>query len=119
MDEMTLSSRHRIQNSSPGGLRPSTLPPVTEAPHDTESLQVSGKKYFVSIEIEDQSGARTRDLRLSKQTALTTVPGPPQYPANNVGLMLDQCRTRFNPCAAVSIFHFFEAGISNAIPRFI
>ena len=26
MSEMTLSSRHRIRNSSPGGLRPSTLP---------------------------------------------------------------------------------------------
>ena len=26
MNEMTLHSRHRIQNSSPGGLRPSTLP---------------------------------------------------------------------------------------------
>ena len=26
MIEITLSSRHRIQNSSPGGLRPSTLP---------------------------------------------------------------------------------------------
>ena len=26
MNEMTLSSRHRIRNSSPGGLRPSTLP---------------------------------------------------------------------------------------------
>ena len=26
MIEMTLSSRHRIRNSSPGGLRPSTLP---------------------------------------------------------------------------------------------
>ena len=26
MIEMTLSSRHRIQKSSPGGLRPSTLP---------------------------------------------------------------------------------------------
>ena len=25
MNEMTLSSRHRIRNSSPGGLRPSTL----------------------------------------------------------------------------------------------
>ena len=25
MIEMTLSSRHRIRNSSPGGLRPSTL----------------------------------------------------------------------------------------------
>ena len=26
MIEMTLSSRHRIRNSSPGGLRPNTLP---------------------------------------------------------------------------------------------
>ena len=26
MIELTLSSRHRIRNSSPGGLRPSTLP---------------------------------------------------------------------------------------------
>ena len=26
MNEMTLSSRHMIRNSSPGGLRPSTLP---------------------------------------------------------------------------------------------
>ena len=26
MNEMTLSSRHSIRNSSPGGLRPSTLP---------------------------------------------------------------------------------------------
>ena len=26
MNEMTLSSRHRIRSSSPGGLRPSTLP---------------------------------------------------------------------------------------------
>ena len=26
MNEMTLSSRHRIRNSGPGGLRPSTLP---------------------------------------------------------------------------------------------
>ena len=26
MIEMTLSSRHRIRNSNPGGLRPSTLP---------------------------------------------------------------------------------------------
>ena len=28
MSEMTLSSRDRIRNSSPGGLRPSTLPHV-------------------------------------------------------------------------------------------
>ena len=26
MNEMTVPSRHRIRNSSPGGLRPNTLP---------------------------------------------------------------------------------------------
>ena len=46
MIEMTLSSRHRIQNSSPGGLRPSTLPLVTEAPHNTNFHTWMGKKQF-------------------------------------------------------------------------
>ena len=35
------------------------------------------KKHFVSLKIEGQSGIRTRDLRLSKQAALTTALGPP------------------------------------------
>ena len=36
MSEMTLPTRHRIRNSNSGGLRPSTRPLVTEAPHNTK-----------------------------------------------------------------------------------
>ena len=32
------------------------------------------KKHFVSLKLRGHSGARTRDLRLSKQAALTTAP---------------------------------------------
>ena len=35
------------------------------------------KKHFVSLKLGCQSGVRTRDLRLSKQAALTTATGPP------------------------------------------
>ena len=45
MNEMTLPSRHRIQNSSLGGLRPSTAL-VTGAPHNIELLRVSGEETF-------------------------------------------------------------------------
>ena len=37
----------------------------------------AGKKQFVSLKLEYQSWVRTRDLRLPKQAALTTAPGPP------------------------------------------
>ena len=47
---------------------------VTESPHNIEFLWVSG---VVSLKLGGQSGVRTRDLRLSKQAALTTVLGPP------------------------------------------
>ena len=36
----------------------------------------AGKKHFVSLKLESQSGARARNLQLSKQVALTTAPGP-------------------------------------------
>ena len=41
---------------------------VAEAPHNIESLRISG--------LERQSGARTRDRRRSKLAALTTAQGP-------------------------------------------
>ena len=44
---------------------------VKEAPHNIESLRVSGVKLVC------QNGVRTRDFRLSKQATLTTAPGPP------------------------------------------
>ena len=31
---------------------------------------------FVSLKLEDQSGVRARDLKLSKQAALPTAPAP-------------------------------------------
>ena len=42
---------------------------ITEAPQILKLYEWTRKKC--------QSGVRTRDLRLSKQTALTTAPGPP------------------------------------------
>ena len=58
MIEMTLSSRHRIRNSSPGGLRPSTLPLVTEAPHNTDFHTWMGKKHFCFFQTAE-TGNRT------------------------------------------------------------
>ena len=58
MIEMTLSSRHRIRNSSPGGLRPSTLPSVTEAPHNTDFHTWMGKKHFCFFKTAE-TGNRT------------------------------------------------------------
>ena len=40
----------------------------------------AGKKQFVSLKLEGQSGVRTRDLRLPKQAALTTALSPPPPP---------------------------------------
>ena len=55
MIEMTLSSRHRIQNSSPGGLRPSTLPlghggsPHTAGAWPYRVLSISYSVYVVIL----------------------------------------------------------------------
>ena len=52
---------------------------VVEASHNTESLCVRGEETFVSLKLECHSRVRTRVLRLSKQSALTTAPGPPFF----------------------------------------
>ena len=72
MSDMTLPSRHRILNSGPGDLSPTTLPLGHGDSQNIESLRVSEEKHFVSLKLECQSGVRTRDLRLSELTALTT-----------------------------------------------
>ena len=77
MNEMTLPFRRIIQNSSPGSLMLSTLP----GSHGGSSTilnhyEWAGKKYFASLNLEFQSGTRTRNLRLSKQAASTTAPEP-------------------------------------------
>ena len=56
---MPLPSRHMIRNSSPTILN---------------FYEWAGKKHFVSLKLEGQSGVRARDLRLPKQAALTTSP---------------------------------------------
>ena len=71
MIEMTLSSRHRIRNSSPGGLRPSTLP-LTEAPHNTDFHTWMGKKQFLFL-----SNRRDREPNSGvKGSGITTTLGP-------------------------------------------
>ena len=52
---------------------------ATEAPHNNKSLRVTEGETFFSLNLEYQSGARTRDLRLYyKEAALnhyTRAPG--------------------------------------------
>ena len=49
MNEMTLSSRHRIRNSSPGGLRPSTLPLGHVGSPQYRPLHVDGGGTFLFL----------------------------------------------------------------------
>ena len=49
MIETTLSSRHRIRNSSHGGLRPSTLPLGHGGSHNTDFHTWMGKKHFLFL----------------------------------------------------------------------
>ena len=44
MSEMTLPSRHKIQNLSPGGLMPSTLPLFDGGSQQYYFLRVSGEE---------------------------------------------------------------------------
>ena len=58
MSEMTLPSRHRIRNPSPGGLSSSTLPLGHGGPHNTEFYEWMGKKHFGFIQTTE-TGKRT------------------------------------------------------------
>ena len=49
MNEMTMSSRHRIQNSGPGGLRPSTLPLDHGCSPQYGLLHVDGEETFLFL----------------------------------------------------------------------
>ena len=88
---MTLLSRHRIQNLSPRGLRPSTLPFGHGcSPTILIFYAWAGKKHSLKLESQSQNGIRTRDLWLSKQAVLTTALGP----RFNAGLTLVHCLLR-------------------------
>ena len=88
INEMKLPFRHRVRNSSPGGLRPCMLLSVTGDPHNVESLRVRGKENFVSLKFEDQSGVRVRDNRLYKQAALTASGSPPLATCREGNMMI-------------------------------
>ena len=75
MIEMTLSSRHRIRNSSPGGLRPSTLPLGHGGSPQYWLSHVDGEEtFFVSFKTPRQ-GTEPRTLAW-KAAVLTTTLGP-------------------------------------------
>ena len=75
MIEMTLSSRHRIRNSSPGGLRPITLFIGHGGSPQYWLSHVDGEETFLFL-----SNRRDRNRTLNsrvKGTVLTTTLGPP------------------------------------------
>ena len=73
---MTLSSRHRIRNSSPGGLRSSTLPLGHGGSPQYWLLHVDGEEtFFVSFK-PPKPGTEPRTLAW-KWAVLTTTLGPP------------------------------------------
>ena len=75
---MTLSSRHRIRNSSPGGLRPSTLPLGHGGSPQYWLSHVDGEEtFFVSFK-PPRPGTEPRTLA-RKAAVLTTTLGPPPY----------------------------------------
>ena len=77
---MTLSSRHRIQNSITGGLRSRERHlTVTEFPHNIENFTGERGRNIFSLKLEGQSGVRTCDLQFSKQVDLATQPEQAQY----------------------------------------
>ena len=61
-----------------------------------------GKKHFVSLKLEGQSGVRTRDLRLSKQAALTTAPGSPPTCMGNIAQLRNSDITHKVECGVGS-----------------
>ena len=73
---MILSSRHRIRNSSPGGLRPSTLPLGHGGSPQYRLSHVDGEEtFFVSFK-PPRPGTEPRTLAW-KAAVLTTTLGPP------------------------------------------
>ena len=78
MIEMTLSSRHMIRNSSPGGLRPSTLPLGHGGSPQYWLSHVDGEEtFFVSFK-PPRPGIEPRTLAW-KAAVLTTTLGPPPF----------------------------------------
>ena len=76
MNAMALPFRFRIRNSSPVCLRSSRLPlgHGGSPQHGIFTSERGRNILFLFFKLEGQSGVRTRDLRHSKQAALTIAP---------------------------------------------
>ena len=114
-NKMTLPSRHRLRNSSLGGLWPSCLLfgfRSRRLPTILNLHEWTGKKHCVSLKLECQCGAGTRDLRISKQAASTIAPEPPPcvsleaYEACDLNLWAHT--------ASSSVIHHFKTTLSYA-----
>ena len=92
MIKMTLSSRHRIRNSSPGGLRPSTLPLGHGGSPQYWLSHVDGEEtIFVSFK-PPRPGTEPRTLTW-KAAVLTTTLGPPPSLSSTTSAF--SCETTF------------------------
>ena len=92
---MTLSSRHRIRNSSPGGLRPSTLPlGHGGSPQYWLSHVDGGETFFVSFK-PPRPGTEPRTLAW-KAAVLTTTLGPPPTCWMSIGWAHTNQQCRWN-----------------------
>ena len=93
---MTLSSRHRIRNSSPGGLRPSTLPLGYGGSPQYWHSHVDGEEtFFVSFK-PPRPGTEPWTLAW-KAAVLTTTLGPPPR--------LDESLMKMNRCDELIIYN--------------
>ena len=76
---MSLSSRHRIRNSSPGGLRPCTLPLGHGGSPQYWLSHVDGEEtFFVSFK-PPRPGTEPRTLAWKAAVLTTTLGPPPSY----------------------------------------
>ena len=98
---MTLSSRHRIRNSIPGGLRPSTLPLGHGGSPQYWFSHVDGEEtFFVSFK-PPRPGTEPRTLAW-KAAVLTTTLGPPPFSIWNHHKWLSWL-SRFNRISMLSV----------------
>ena len=91
MYEMTLSSSHRIRNSSPGGLKVSTLPLGHGGSPQYWVSHVDGKKHLCFFQTAE-TGSRTPNLAW-KAAVLTTTLGPPSFKVRQASQTVDQLWT--------------------------
>ena len=99
MIEMTLSSRHRIRNSSPGGLRPSTLPLGHGGSPQYWLSHVDGEETFLFFLQTAETGNRTPNsgVKGSGANHYPRAPAPiskgSTQQTQNICITFIQCRT--------------------------